>query len=137
MLSDQEQRNIKSFQRVMHADHREIIQLIMELAKAESPAAAEDMLLALDSVFAAHFAAEEARGGGFEALVSAVPKFRARVDQIFEDHKWLKAEVGALLDLVEAGVSADAFAERVKVFVEKVVDHEVRESKLLRKLAQL
>ena len=86
---------------------------------------------------AAHFATEEARGGGFETLVSAVPKLRARVDQIFEDHKWLRAEVGALLDLVEAGVSANAFAERVKVFVEKVVDHEVRESKLLRKLAQL
>ncbi|MBW1880673.1 MAG: hemerythrin domain-containing protein [Deltaproteobacteria bacterium] len=140
MPTDREKRIIKSFQRVMHADHREIIQLIMELAKAESPAQAEDPLLALDGAFGAHFATEEARGGGFETLVTARPELRPNVDRLFDDHKWILAEVAALLELLEASVPAEeeeAFAARIKVFVARIVDHEVRESKLLRKLAHL
>jgi hypothetical protein len=128
---------LDSFQRIMRDEHREIIQLIMELGKAEVPAQMEDTLLALDSAFAAHFPTEEARGGGFQVLVAGHAELGPKVDRIFDDHKWLRAELNSLLDLLEAGVPTEeeeAFDARIKIFVERVVDHEVRESKLLRKL---
>lgn len=113
-------------------EHRQLAGRLRDLAQVKDPARIAALASELHDLLAGHFVREEAADGLRAAVLRTSPHLVDRLEGIIGEHVSLLAATVALRELAGAdGASAEDVRAASGALIEKLRDHEARESSLL------